>query len=117
MIGIIWDAIIDHIPVWGWIVIIAVPSAAVLWFCYPILLPIWKLLPTPVKVALGAILAGFLAYMGGRYRGRGDAEEQERRRNAEALQKRTEVDSEVDRLGAGEADKKLRDRWSKPPSG
>lgn len=115
MAGIIWNSIVDHIPLWGWFVIFGVPAGVLLYFFYPILLPIWNLLPTWLKAVLIGIGAAILAFLGGRYKGRANAEEEERRRNAEALQKRTEVDSAVDRLGTGEAEKRLRDRWSRPP--
>lgn len=111
--SMIWNAIVDHIPLWGWVVIIGAPTCAALYFAYPILLPIWKMLPTPVKVVLGGLVAGFLAYMGGRYKGRANAEEEERRKNADALRKRTEVDNAIDAKTPGQVQKDLRDRWSR----
>lgn len=111
----LWDYIIDHIPLWGWIIIFGVPSAVALYYLSPILIPLWRILPTPVKAILIGLGAATLAFLGGRYKGRANAEEEERRRNAEALRKRTEVDSAVDRLGTGEAEKRLRDRWSRGP--
>lgn len=109
----IWNAIIDHIPLWGWFIIIGAPIAALLYFFGPILLPIWRMLPLPVRVALIGIGAAFLAFMGGRYRGRANAEEEQRKRDAQALQKRTEVDHEVDKLSGKQTADKLRDRWSR----
>lgn len=109
----LWNYIIDHIPLWGWIVIIGVPVGAALYFFSPILIPLWRALPTPVKAVLIFVGGLFLAFMGGRYRGRQNAEEQERRRNAEALQKRTEVDHEIDSISDKEAQKRLRDRWTR----
>lgn len=106
----ILNSVIDHIPLWGWFVIIGVPIGALLYFFSPILLPIWHMLPTPVKAALIFVGAVFLAFMGGRYRGRSNAEEEERRRNAEALGKRTEVDRHVDSLDKKGLDGEL-DRW------
>jgi membrane protein implicated in regulation of membrane protease activity len=116
MLGMIWNSIVDHIPLWGWMVIFGVPSIVALYYLSPILLPIWRLLPTPVKGILIAVGAALMAYLGGRYRGRANAEEEERRRNAEALQKRTEVDREVGKLSGDEAQKRLRDRWGIDPS-
>jgi hypothetical protein len=113
MLGMIWNSIVDHIPLWGWVVIFGVPSIVALYYLSPILLPIWRLLPTPVKGLLIGVGAAVLAYLGGRYKGRANAEEEERRRNAEALRKRVEVDNEIGKLSASEADKKLRDRWSR----
>jgi hypothetical protein len=112
MATMIWNAIVDHIPLWGWIVIFGVPTLAALYFAYPILLPIWNMLPTPVKVVVGGAFAGLLAYLGGRYKGRKDEEDAEKRRDAEAIAKRNEIDVQVDKLPPGEATKKLRDGWS-----
>ena len=113
MLGMIWNSIVDHIPLWGWMVIFGVPSIVALYYLSPILLPIWRMLPTPVKGILLAVGAGVLAYLSGRYKGRANAEEEERRRNAEALRKRAEVENDIGRLSRTEAEKKLRDRWSR----
>jgi membrane protein implicated in regulation of membrane protease activity len=116
MLGIIWNSIIDHIPLWGWMVIFGVPSIIALYYLSPILLPIWRALPAPVQGILLAVAAAGIAFLGGRYRGRANAEEEERRRNAEALRKRAEVENEVGRMSGTEAEKRLRDRWTRPES-
>lgn len=113
MLSLIWNSIVDHIPLWGWMVIFGVPAAALLYFFYPILIPIWRMLPTPIKGVLIAIGVGLLAFLGGRYRGRANAEEEQRRRDAQALQKRTEVDHEVDKLTNTQTKDRLRDRWTR----
>lgn len=109
----IMNAIIDHIPIWGWVVIIGLPIGAALYFFSPILIPLWRMLPTPVKAVL--IFAGglFLAFMGGRYRGRWNAEEEQRKRDAAALQTRTEVDHEITNLSDKETARRLRERWTR----
>lgn len=112
----IWNWIIDHIPLWGWLVIVFGVGGVILAYAYPILLPIWRILPTPVKVVLGAAAAIGLAFLGGRYRGRANAEEEQRRREAQAVQTRNEVNREVDSKSFSEVQKQLRDRWSGPPS-
>lgn len=111
--SMIWNAIIDHIPLWVWLVISFGGVGALLYFFSPILIPIWRMLPTPVKGVLIALATGLLAYLGGRYKGRANAEEQERRRNAEAQQKRVEVDRDVAGKTGTQVDKDLRDRWSR----
>lgn len=108
--------IIDHIPLWLWIVIFVAGGGVILAYTYPVLLPIWRMLPGPVKAALVTLGVGALAFLGGRYKGRHNAEEDERRRNAEALQKRVEVDREVGKLSGDEAQKRLRDRWGSDSS-
>ena len=110
---IIWNTIVDHIPLWGWMVIIALPIGALLYFFYPILIPLWKALPTPVKAVLIFIVGLFLAFMGGRYKGRANAEEEQRRRERDALKTRTEVDHEIDNKSGSQVNKDLRDRWSR----
>jgi membrane protein implicated in regulation of membrane protease activity len=112
----IWDFIIDHIPPVVWWTLGLAGGGALLYFFYPVLLPIWRMLPAPVKAVLVAAAAAAIAYLTGRYRGRADADEQERRRNAEALKKRTEVDSEVGNLSDKEARNRLHDRWTRPPT-
>ena len=107
----IWNWVIDHIPLWGWIVIVVAVGGVVMAYAYPVLLPIWRMLPGPVKALLITIVVGVVAFLGGRNKGRLNAEEEERRRNAEALQKRVEVDREVGKLSGDEAQKRLRDRW------
>jgi hypothetical protein len=104
--------IIDHIPIWAWVVA-TLALAGVAWFYLGgVLLPIWNLMPKPLKIAIGGTLAAIGFYLGGRYRGRANAEEEDRRRNAEALQKRKEVDDAVSKLPPGEAESRLRNRWS-----
>lgn len=115
MFDMIWNSIIDHIPLWGWMVIFGVPGIVALYYLSPILLPIWRMLPPPVKGIILAVGAGLLAYLGGRYKGRANAEEEERKRNARVQQTRDEVDREVNALPKGEARKKLDDRWTRPP--
>lgn len=112
MADMIWNAIVDHIPLWGWFVIFGVPAAAALYYASPILLPLWRILPTPIKAVLIGASAALLAYLGGRYKGRSDAEEADRRRNADAMRKRNEVDNAVDKKSGSQVQKDLRDRWS-----
>lgn len=108
-----FDWIVDHIPIWGWVLIIGLPVLVAFYFASPVLIPLWNITPRWLKLLLGAIGAVFLAFMGGRYRGHANAEEEERRRNAEALRKRQEVENETSKMSGGEIDKKLRDRWSR----
>lgn len=111
MSGIIVNSIIDHIPWWGWLIMIAAPVGALLFYFGPVLIPLWMRLPLWLRTLLIFLGVGFLIYRGGAWQGRRNAEEEERRRNADALKKRDEVNHEVDSLGDGEAAKRLRDRW------
>lgn len=115
MLGFIWNNIVDHIPLWGWIVMAGVPTIVLLYFFGPILLPIWRMIPLPARLFLGAVGAALLAYLAGRHTGRGNAEEEAKARDARAQQTRDEVNREVNALPDGEARRRLRDRWTRPP--
>jgi membrane protein implicated in regulation of membrane protease activity len=99
--------------VWNSMLIIAAPIGDLLFYFGPVLLPIWRAIPQPIRLGIAAIIAACLAYLGGRYRGRQNAEEEERQRNADALQKRHEVNNEIAKLSPKEREDKLRDRWSR----
>jgi MFS family permease len=111
--GFILDLILDHIPIWGWVIIVAAPIGAALYFFGPILLPIWRMLPEWLKALILGVGAAFIAYMGGRYKGRYDADQADKKRDAEALQKRNEVDNAVDKKTAPQVQDDLRNRWSR----
>jgi membrane protein implicated in regulation of membrane protease activity len=100
------DAILDHIPWWGWLIIVGVPASVVLLYFKPI----WDALPQWLKGLILLVGALGIAFMGGRYRGRANAEEEERKRNAEALQKRQEVDNDIAKLSDKDVQDRL-DRW------
>lgn len=110
MADIIWNTIVDHIPWWVYMVVGTLGIGALFYFFSPVLIPLWNMLPTPVKVALAGITAAFLAWIAGRNIGRRNAEEEERRRNADALKKRTEVDSAVDKMDKKTVNSEL-DKW------
>ena len=105
------NLIMDHIPWWGWLIIIGVPISALLIYFGPVLIPLWLRLPLWLRTLLIFLGVGFLIYRGGVYQGRKNEEDEERRRNANALNKRAEVDNEVGRMSRKEVDQKLRDRW------
>lgn len=106
----LWNLIVDHVPVWVYVVVGGLAIGAAFYFFSPILIPLWRLMPTWLKVLLGGATATFLAYMGGRNRGRSDADEETRRQNEDALRKRVEVDNEIKTMDEKTVDKRL-DRW------
>jgi hypothetical protein len=108
---VIANYIMDHIPWWGWALMIAVPVGALLFYFGPVLVPLWLRLPLWLRTVLIFCGVGFLIYRGGVWQGRRNEEERERRRNADALNKRLEVDREIDKMEPAEVQKKLRDRW------
>jgi hypothetical protein len=107
----ILNNVVESIPWWGWVLIVAAPIGVLLFYFGPVLLPLWRALPLWLRAVILGVGAVFIAWMGGRTVGRRNAEEEERRRNAEALRKRVEVDREIGKLSGDEAQKKLRDRW------
>jgi len=86
---------------WVWITLTVAAVGAAFYFFSPILVPIWNRLPTWLRAFLIGATAVVIAFLGGRYRGRA---------NAEALRKRAEVDASVDKASDEDVDKRL-DRW------
>jgi hypothetical protein len=101
-----FDAIIDHIPWWAWLIIVGVPASVLLLYFKPI----WDAFPQWLKGSILLVGALAVAFLGGRYRGRANAEEEERERNASAIAKRQEVDNEIGKL-SDEAVQDRLDRW------
>lgn len=101
--------IINSIPLWAWVTIVG----AVLLATYSLWLPIWNLLPGKVKVAIIFVATLGGAYLAGRYKGARDERDLVAKRNAEAIQKRLEVNREVDKLSNKEVDDKLKP-WIRP---
>lgn len=104
--------IIDWVPLWLWVVgggVLAIATAP-LWM--PIARGLWAILPTPAKVLLAGIVAALGAYIAGRNRGRRNAQEEQRRKDAAAERTRVETDREVGNLSDDELDKRLK-RWER----
>ena len=87
--------IIDQIPLWVYITIGTLFTGAMFYFFSPILIPLWNVTPRWVKVAGGTVLAVFLAYVSGRNRGNKNAREEQKRRDARAVQTRQEIHDDV----------------------
>lgn len=121
MLGCLFTAnamgcVIDHVPLFVWFIIVGAIVIPLLIYFGPILLPIWRMIPMPIRLFLAAVGAGILAYLGGRYKGRANAEQAERDREANAFKTRAKVDHEVDNLSESEVQKRLHDRWSRDKS-
>lgn len=108
--------ILDSIPIWVYVVVGCAGAGALMYFFSPIIIPLWNLLPNWLKWFLGFIVAMFLAIMGGRYKGRQDALEEQRKRDAEAAAKRKTIDAEVTNLDRPAVDKRL-DPWMRDDPG
>lgn len=104
--------LLGWIPVEVWITILVLGTIAALYFLSPILIPIWNMMPTPVKVLFGGIVAALLAYAGGRYKGAKTERDEQARREAGAIKNREEVDHEVGNLSAKDTADRLA-RWNR----
>jgi len=101
------------IPLWAWVSLVVLAAIPTLYFLGPILLPIWRMLPTWLQALLLGIGAVLLAWAGGRYAGAKTERDEQKRRDANALRNRAEVDQNVGNL----SNKDLRDqlnRWNRP---
>jgi hypothetical protein len=100
----------DVLPWWVWL-IPAGMAAALFW--QP-LLATYMALPSWARYVLGGFVAALLAYLAGRNKGRDNAREEQRRRDAQAVEKRKKSDNRIDALPESEKQRKwnewLRDR-------
>lgn len=110
MFGMIWNSIIDHIPLWVWLVLSGCAVGAVLYFFSPILLPIWRMIPLPVRVGIIGVVAAIFAYLGGRHKGRQNADEERKRLDAQAIDNRNKTHDEIQNLSPDDRRKRL-DKW------
>lgn len=79
--------LLDTTPWWLWLVGAAVLLAAT----YQLWAPIWALLPRPLKVAAGGLVALVLAYLAGRNRGAAGALHRAKEREAAHADKITDT--------------------------
>jgi membrane protein implicated in regulation of membrane protease activity len=98
--------VFDNTPLWVWLVGVIAALAA----SYPLWLPIWAWLPSPVRAALIALVAVIGAYLAGRKRGADNEQQRQKDSNAAAVQTSNEVESEVRNRSKPDLDKSY-DRW------
>ena len=104
------DWIVDHIPLWVWLTVSGCAVAVVLYFFSPVLLPIWRMIPLPVRVGLIGAFAAVMAYLAGRRTGRQNADEERKRNDAQAIQNREKTHDEIQKLSPSDRRKRL-DGW------
>lgn len=102
--------LLDWMPWWVWPALIGLALLVTMNLWLPVATLIWNRLPVSVRWVLVGVGTAGLAYLAGRNRGRRNALEEQRRREAQAIQKRLEVNRRVDRMTPEEADKED-DRW------
>ncbi|OYX87069.1 MAG: hypothetical protein B7Y71_01995 [Xanthobacter sp. 35-67-6] len=81
--------ILDSVPWWAW----AVGGGVLLAATYQLWAPLAVLVPRPVKIAAGALLAVILAYLDGRNRGAEGAVERAKAKDAENAARITDAAS------------------------
>lgn len=106
----VWNFILDHTPVWVWLVILFGGTGALFYFFSPILVPLWNITPKWIKVVLAFILSVTLAALAGRYKGRKDADDERKKNDAAAIKNREDVHNEVQNLDPSERRKQL-NKW------
>jgi len=107
MMDIIWNYVLDHTPIWVWLVILFGGVGALFYFFSPVLIPLWNITPRWIKVTLAFILSVILAALAGRYRGRKDADEERRKNDAAAIQNREKTHDEIQNLSPDDRRKRL----------
>jgi membrane protein implicated in regulation of membrane protease activity len=105
--------LLGYVPLWAWISIAVLIAIPVLYFFGPILLPIFRMLPGWLQATLIGIGAALLAWAGGRHVGAKRERDEQKRREANALRTRAEVDQDVGNLSSKDLHTKL-DRWNRP---
>lgn len=104
---------IDWLPWYGWLFVFGVPAAALAVMFWPVVVSVFVALPVSVRLAIGAVAGAVVAYLKGRSDARDAAKAEQEKRDAAAVAKRQEIDSDVRRMAPGEAQKELEDKWSR----
>ena len=113
--GHFFDLFLGWVPLSAWIVVCVIVAAPILFYAGPVLLPIWRLLPSWLKALILGIGAALLAYAGGRYKGAKTERDERARREAGALQNREQVNRDVDKLSEKDTRDQLA-RWNRDDS-
>lgn len=113
--SLIFNWLLDHIPLWVYVVAFCMGGGALFYFFSPILIPLWNITPRWLKLVLGFILSIGAALVAGRYKGAKDERDMEAKRAAQAINNRTEIDNEVGKLSGTDTDKRL-GKWMRDGS-
>lgn len=105
--------IIDNTPWWVYMLILGGGGGALLAFVpgvLALLVSIWSMMPTKLKIAVGAVIAFIGVYLGGRYRGARNERDKTAAQDARATNVARETKDEVGKLSTSEVDKRLEER-------
>lgn len=108
--GFVCNFVLDHTPIWVWLVILFGGLGALFYFFSPILVPIWNLMPKWLKVILLGTVSVILAALAGRYQGRKDADEERKKNDAAAIKNREQINADTQKLSPDDRRKRL-DKW------
>lgn len=100
--------LLSFVPTWVWVVVIA---AAIL-LTAQFWMPIWRMLPRAVQIAILGVAGTIGGVMWGRSRGEKAARERQAVRDAEANKRRLETADEIRRMSDPERQKE-RQRWER----
>lgn len=102
--------ILDATPWWVWLGLVMGGGGALFAFvpgALALAVSIWNVLPRPVKIGLGFLVALLAAFGAGRNRGARNAEERQKQADAAATKTRIDVDREVRQMKPEERDARL----------
>lgn len=108
MMYLIFRSWVDSVPPQWWIAMMVVAAVIAFYFLSPILLPIWALMPKWLRWLLGGFVLTIIAYAGGRYGGKKDADALAEKRGARANQIRDNEDAKVKDFDNDRIDRDLR---------
>ncbi len=104
--------IIDAIPWWGWLLIVATIAGPPIYIFWPIVLGVWERLPASARIALIGLGGALIAYLSGRNQGRNNEIERQKQRDLRAEQTRKAVDASVDAKTEKQKDEDWK-RWQR----
>jgi xanthine/uracil/vitamin C permease (AzgA family) len=99
--------LLDQVPWWLYAIVLLIGVGVLFYLFSPVLVPIWNATPLWIKVAIGAVIGVFLAFVKGRNVGHDNAVKEQERRNERGVQKREEIHKEVKSLDRAAVDKRL----------
>lgn len=102
--------VISAVPLWVWVMLGLLVIGLLFYFFSPILVPLWRMIPKPVKYVIYGILSLFGAFAYGRHKGFKDVKAHDKELEKKAVENRKEIHDEVQKLNPVDTDKRL-DRW------
>ena len=102
--------LLAQIPWWVYLIIAAPFVGAAFYFCTPLIMWIWGIMPRWARWTLGAVVVFILTFVAGRTKGIKLQQEQQKRIEERAIRKRQEIHDDVQKASPSDIDKRL-DKW------